>query len=207
MVRPADGGGSGDSFEVTPERLISTAPSFHKASQDTADMLYSLNATAQQLIAEMFMLSELTRYANALETFYERWRISMLCLSTALGKVGINLQEAAGDYETADQWVSDLMKQTERNLPPIKTWGPGVLPPPNINPNPGTNPNPFPGVSPLPGVISYPDPDGFQPYEPAPSGTGISSLPGITSFPITSGTLPGEPTVGGPGFINRTNIP
>jgi len=47
------GNGDTESFEVTPERLRNTAPLFHKASQDTIDLVHTLNSSAQHLINEM----------------------------------------------------------------------------------------------------------------------------------------------------------
>ncbi len=187
MVRLPDGGGSNESLDVTPQRLRDTAPQFHKASQDTADMLLSLNQTTQQLIADMLLLSALTRYTQALENFYERWRISMLCLSTALGRVGITLEEAAGDYVIADQWSSNLMKQTGNTMPNIPlipgftppSTIPGLNGPPIINPGPGANPPPVvkpnPGIN-YPPIVINPGLDSSPSTLPTEGGFGIDNL-------------------------------
>ncbi len=173
MVRLPESGGSNESFAVTPQRLRDTAPNFHKASQDTADMLLNLNSMTQQLITDMLLLSELSRYATALENFYERWRISMLCLSTALSKVGITLEEAAGDYVTADQWSSDLMKQTGSTMPQIP-FVPGLIPPSTI---PGVTqpPSTIPGLN-VPPIVTNPALDGYSSTLPTEGGFGIDNL-------------------------------
>ena len=145
-------------------------------------MLLGLNQMTQQLIADMLLLSELTRCADALETFYERWHTSMLCLSTALGKVGITLEVAAGNYETTDQWVGDLMKQEEAKLPPIPVSTgavtlpivPGQTTSPIITTNPGIT---YPPISPQNPILG----SGYTPFTPTEGGFGIDTTPDNTN--------------------------
>ncbi len=101
--------GDNESFEVTPERLRDTAPIFHKASQDTADLVRTLNASAQQLINEMS--SELSKSPTALQHLCDRWRTSMNSLASALDKVGSNLDAAGGGYTSTDQNVSNSFQR------------------------------------------------------------------------------------------------
>ena len=96
--------GGNESFEVTPQRLQDTAPLFHKASQNTADLVHTLNASVQQLVNEMF--SELDKSPASLQHLCDRWCMSMNSLANALDKVGSNLDVAGGAYTSTDQHVS-----------------------------------------------------------------------------------------------------
>ncbi len=102
-------GGDTESFEVTPQRLSATAPIFHKASQDTEDLVRTLNASVQQLTNEMS--SELPKSPSALQSLCDRWRTSMNSLANALDKVGTNLDMAGGGYTSTDQSVSNSFQK------------------------------------------------------------------------------------------------
>ncbi len=104
--------GDNESFEVTPQRLRDTAPVFHKASQDTADLVRSLNVSAQQLITEMS--AELNKSPTSLQHLCDRWRTSMNSLVNALDKVGSNLDVAGGSYTSTDQNVSNTFQKERR---------------------------------------------------------------------------------------------
>ena len=106
------GGSDDESFEVTPERLRDTAPQFHKASHDTADLVRNLNSSVQQLVDEM--TSELNKSPTALQHLCDRWRVSMNSLAHALDKVGTNLDAAGGNYSTSDHNVSNSFQQYRR---------------------------------------------------------------------------------------------
>jgi WXG100 family type VII secretion target len=104
--------GNNESFEVTPERLRDTAPTFHKASQDTVDLVHTLNASTQQLINDMS--SELNKSPTALQHLCDRWHTSMNSLANALDKVGSNLETAGGSYTSTDQHVSNSFQKSDR---------------------------------------------------------------------------------------------
>jgi uncharacterized protein YukE len=105
MSFPSDGG---DSLEVTPQRLRDTAPLFHKASHDTADLTYSLNKSVQQLIIDMS--SELQKSPVSLQHLCDRWHDSMNTLASALDKISSNLDAASTDYHGADKHVANTFQ-------------------------------------------------------------------------------------------------
>ena len=104
--------GDNESFEVTPQRLRDTAPIFHKASQDTEDLVRTLNASVQQLVNEMS--SELNKSPTSLQNLCDRWRTSMNSLASALDKVGSNLDVASGGYTSTDQNISNSFQKYRR---------------------------------------------------------------------------------------------
>jgi WXG100 family type VII secretion target len=106
------GSDSNESFEVTPQRLRDTAPSFYKASQDTSDLVRHLNSITQQLIDDMS--SELSKSPDALERLADRWRNAMWSLCASLEKVGGNLDAAANKYHTTDNGVANSFTSTSQ---------------------------------------------------------------------------------------------
>jgi uncharacterized protein YukE len=105
MSYPSKGG---DSLEVTPQRLRDTAPLFHKASHDTADLAHSLNKSVQLLINDMS--SELQKSPASLQHLCDRWHASMNSLASALEKVGGDLDTAGRDYHGADKHAANAFQ-------------------------------------------------------------------------------------------------
>ena len=93
MSIPADG----DTINVSTDRLRENAGHFHKASQDTFDLLKDLQGTAKQLVGEMY--SELHHSPAALERLCDRWSTATDSLGTALQDVANNLAAGADTYE------------------------------------------------------------------------------------------------------------
>lgn len=93
----ADGG---DFINVSPERLRETSGTFYKASQETFNLLNTLQGDARQLVNEMY--SELHQSPTALEQLCDRWSTATYSLGTALSQVAYNLGAAADGYQNAD---------------------------------------------------------------------------------------------------------
>ena len=91
----------GDHINVSTERLRENAGYFHKASQDTSDLVNNLTTTASQLINEMY--AELHHSPAALERLCNRWYTATNSLSAALQEVAQNLNTAADNYQNTDK--------------------------------------------------------------------------------------------------------
>jgi uncharacterized protein YukE len=92
---------NGDTINVSPGRLRETAGMFQKASQDTFDLLNTLQGTARQLVGDMY--SELHHSPTALEQLCTRWSTATTSLEIALMEVAHNMSTAADNYQSADQ--------------------------------------------------------------------------------------------------------
>jgi len=62
----------------SPKELQDTGNTFYKASQDMLDLETSLNTDATNLINEMQSVLKLS--PNALQGFFDRWRMALLRL-------------------------------------------------------------------------------------------------------------------------------
>ena len=129
-----------DLIQNPTSKTSASSHPFLTSSQDVYNMLSDLNTTTQQAINDFFLLSELARFAAALEEYRMRLEISMNCLLNALGHAGIKLQLTAEDFNIMDQGIMNIFNPIQPRYPGFE---PGV-----------SGPNPIPGLT-LPGLNIY----------------------------------------------------
>lgn len=95
---------TGNSIKVIPERLREVAPEFHRAAQETRDLLAGLNQMARNLVYELDE-ARLTRSPEALDRIWNRWSSAIDNLAGAMEAVANNLETSASSYEATDQHV------------------------------------------------------------------------------------------------------
>lgn len=91
---------------VTPKDLQDKASLFNKASNDMLDLEVSLNTDATNLINEIS--SVLNQSPNALQSFFNRWRTSLLSLSDSYLSISSNLSMVAEGAQTWDDNITNL---------------------------------------------------------------------------------------------------
>lgn len=132
---------SNDLVQASPTKVANSSTPFNQGSWDVSQMLTDINTATQQAISDLFLLSELSRLASAMETYQTRMRTSTQCLLDALGNTGIKLMETADLFVTNDQQGASMFQQYQGFEPvsPILTQHPPLqfpgftLPTPTLN--------------------------------------------------------------------------
>ncbi|GAC1344449.1 MAG: hypothetical protein NVSMB27_05440 [Ktedonobacteraceae bacterium] len=93
-----------DEIKVTPERLWEVSPEFRRASQDTYNLVYTLDQATNSLVYEMYS-AQLTRSPEALDSLWYKWHNALSNLAASMQTVADNLDAAAGGYENTDHNV------------------------------------------------------------------------------------------------------
>ncbi|HEU5380224.1 MAG TPA: hypothetical protein VFV38_32765 [Ktedonobacteraceae bacterium] len=154
-------GTASDIIQVIPQNLRDSVPPFQLASSHAQDMVVAVSNATTVVAADMYLLVELARFAQAIEDFLRNWQTSMQCLSDAEDNIAIRLEQAAEGYEfneaaLVNQWRNRIA--TQSLLPYLGgNWQPGNHPPLiSPSPQPGFPISPEPGEPDWPQIIINP---------------------------------------------------
>lgn len=148
------GGGNGNNdglFQLSPSQNASAGTNFFSEALHTLTYLTDTNTLTQQAIADLYLITELSRFAAALENFHARLQISMNCLLNAQMQTGMNLEISGEDTTTVDTQLATMFKQMEPSfVPTYPVLTPNLTPsitPASIYPGFDTTPVLTPGMS------------------------------------------------------------
>lgn len=141
------GDGSNGLVQASPSNLSNSALSFLSGSLDVWQILQDTNTTTLSLLSDLYLLSELSRFASALENYKMRMQTSMNCLLNALGETGLKLIDAGILFRTNDTTWSNAFQQYSGFEPNLST---NTQSPWNLSPS--LTPQ-FPTQKPTPWII------------------------------------------------------
>ncbi|MBV9614772.1 MAG: hypothetical protein JO031_04845 [Ktedonobacteraceae bacterium] len=129
-IIPSDGG-SGDMLQVNTQLLHDAAPTFSQTSRETFVQHLNLDVEMQLLMGDIMLVAELSRFASALEHFYERLNASLHCVANEAEHIGQAVNAAAEGYDITEGSIASSLKPTQISSNGIKPVRPQI---PIINP-------------------------------------------------------------------------